>query len=126
MCLSLLGQALNLDEPLVYLLTVQFFHPLSYKFIVLDLVGLYPNSFGFRLQFVTLQYIYIYIYFFFLVFIVQVNLINTKICIFYTLRKSNKKVDAIDLFNKQIVLGLKNFDLFNKCVKLVSYIIKYS
>ena len=75
----------------------------------------------------TLQYIYIYIYiFFFLVFIVQVNLINTKICIFYTLIKSNKKVDVIDLFNKQIVLGLKNFDLFNKCVKLVSYIIKYS
>ena len=71
----------------------------------------------------TLQYIYIYIY---LVFIVQVNLINTKICIFYTLRKSNKKVDAIDLFNKQIVLGLKNFDLFNKYVELVSYIIKYS
>ena len=123
MCLSLLGQALNLDEPLVCLLTVQFFHPFSYKFIVLGLVGLYPNSFGFRLQFMTLQYIYIYI---FLVFIVQVNLINTKICIFYTLIKSNKKVNAIDLFNKQIVLGLKNFDLFNKCVKLVSYIIKYS
>ena len=36
-------------------LPAQFFHPLSYKFIVLGLLGLYPNSFGFGLQFVTLQ-----------------------------------------------------------------------
>ena len=36
-------------------LTAQFFHPLSYKFIVLGLLGLYPIPFGFGLQFVTLQ-----------------------------------------------------------------------
>ena len=40
----------------------QFFHPLSYKFIVLGLLGLYSNYFGFGLQFVTLQYIYLFIY----------------------------------------------------------------
>ena len=36
-------------------LSAQFFHPLSYKFIVLGLLGLYPIPFGFGLQFVTLQ-----------------------------------------------------------------------
>ena len=36
-------------------LPAQFFHPLSYKFIVLGLLGPYPIPFGFGLQFVTLQ-----------------------------------------------------------------------
>ena len=51
----LLGQASNLNYPLKNPLIAQFFHPLSYKFIVLDLLGLFPNSFEFGLQFVTLQ-----------------------------------------------------------------------
>ena len=37
-------------------LPAQFFHPLSYKFIVLGLLDPYPIPFGFGLQFVTLHY----------------------------------------------------------------------
>ena len=39
-----------------------FFCPLSYKFIVLGLLGPFPFpiSFGFGLQFVTLQYLFIF------------------------------------------------------------------
>ena len=36
-------------------------------------------------------------------------------------------MDKADSFNKQVVLGLRNFDPFNKCPKLVLiYIVEYS
>ena len=45
---------------------------------------------------------------------------------FFILIKSDKEVDTIDLFNKYVVLGLRNFDLFNKHIGLVlTYIVGY-
>ena len=47
--------------------------------------------------------------------------------VFFILIKSNKQVDITDSFNKCVMLGLKNFDPFNKYVKLVlTYIVEYS
>lgn len=47
--------------------------------------------------------------------------------IFFALIKSDKWVDMTDPFNKQVVLGLKNLDPFNKHVGLVLiHRVKYS
>ena len=47
--------------------------------------------------------------------------------IFFALRKYNKWVDTTDSFSKQVVLGLRNLDLFNKYVWLgLTHIVKYS
>ena len=60
-------------------------------------------------------------------FIVQINLFNTKICIFFAFIKFDKWVNMTGPFNKQIVLELRNLDPFNKCVGLVlTHIVKYS
>ena len=57
------------------------------------------------------------------------NLINTKISFFFfffILIKSDKQVDTTNPFNKWVVLGLRNFDLFNKHVELgLTHIVKY-
>ena len=46
---------------------------------------------------------------------------------FFILIKSNKQVDMIDLFNKQVMLGLRNLDPFSKHVGLILiYIVEYS
>ena len=46
---------------------------------------------------------------------------------FFILIKSNKQVDTIDPFNKWVMLGLRNLELFNKHVGLVlTYIVGYS
>ena len=46
---------------------------------------------------------------------------------FSILIKSNKQVDTTDLYNKWVMLGLRNLDLFNKHVGLtLTYIIEYS
>ena len=45
---------------------------------------------------------------------------------FLALIKSDKQVNTTNLFNKQIVLELRNLDLFNKNIDLVSiHIVKY-
>ena len=63
----------------------------------------------------------IYLFWF---FIIHINLVNT---IFFFLIKSNKQVDTIGLFNKWVVLGLRNLDPFNKHVGLMlTHIIGYS
>ena len=57
--------------------------------------------------FICLFYIYIYIFFFFLI-------------------KSEKQINTIVLFNKWVVLGLKNLNSFNKHVGLVlTHIVGY-
>ena len=57
-------------------------------------------------------------------FIVQINLVNN---IFFVLIKSNKWVNTTNLFNKNVVLGLRNLNPFNKCIGLVStHIVEYS
>ena len=54
--------------------------------------------------------IYLFLFFFFIILI-----------------KSNKQVDTIDLFNKWVILGLMNLNLFNKHIGLVlTYIVGYS
>ena len=74
----------------------------------------------------VLNFILKKIFFFFWFSIVQINWVN-KICIFFLIIKSHKRVDNAKLFNKQVVLGLMNFDQFNKCPKLVLiHIVKYS
>ena len=46
---------------------------------------------------------------------------------FIILIKSNKQVDTIALFNKWVILGLMNLNLFNKHAGLVlTYIVGYS
>ena len=46
---------------------------------------------------------------------------------FFILIKSDKQADMIESFNKWVVLGLRNLDLFNKHVGLVlTYIVEYS
>ena len=63
----------------------------------------------------------IYLFWF---FIIHINLVNT---IFFFFIKSNKQVDTIGLFNKWVVLGLRNLDPFNKHVGLMlTHIIGYS
>ena len=58
--------------------------------------------------------------------IIHINLVDTKIFFFLALIKSNKQVNTTDLFNKQIVLELRNLNLFNKNVELVSiHTVKY-
>ena len=45
---------------------------------------------------------------------------------FFILIKFEKQIDMIDLFNKWVVLGLKNLDSFNKHVRLVlTHIVGY-
>lgn len=46
---------------------------------------------------------------------------------FFFLIKSNKRVDTIGLFNKQVMLKLRNYNPLNKHVMFVSaHIVKYS
>ena len=41
--------------------------------------------------------------------------------------KPDKWIDTTDLFNKQVMLELRNLSLFNKCVGLVlTHIVEYS
>ena len=50
---------------------------------------------------------------------VQINWVNTKICIFFfALIKFDKWVDTTNPFNKYVALGLKILNLFNKYVGL--------
>ena len=54
-------------------------------------------------------------------YIVQINWVNTKICIFFfffALIKFDKWVDTTNPFNKYVALELKILNLFNKYVGL--------
>lgn len=52
---------------------------------------------------------------------------SKSIGFFFFLIKSNKRVDTICLFNKQVMLRLRNYNPLNKHVMFVStHIVKYS
>ena len=60
-------------------------------------------------------------------FLVLHNLVLKFVYFCFVSIKSDKWVDTTNSFNKQVVLGLRNLDPFNKRVGLVlTYIVKYS
>ena len=60
-------------------------------------------------------------------YIKKVYLFVFSLFFFFILIKFDKQVDTTNLFNKLVVLGLKNLDPFNKYVGLgLTYIVEYS
>ena len=113
-----------------------YFTIISFKLYVYKLISccsLFYLTYCDRL-FVILEYVLVLNYYLRCIYLLILNFIlKIFICLFFhkffflILIKSDKQVNTIDAFNKWVVLGLRNFDPFNKHVGLVlTYIVEYS